>query len=189
MRRTIAQRLTASMQTIPHFYLTIDCDIGKLLAAREEINAAAPKDKDRQAALQALGQRLRHQGDGDRAAADSGRQCDLDRRRHAQAQAFRHRRRGGDAGRPDHADHPQGRDQVAVDDLQRDEGFCRARAGAQAQAGGISGRHHGGVQPRHVRHQGFHRRDQPAARDHPGGRRRRGARGGARTARSRPRTS
>jgi pyruvate dehydrogenase E2 component (dihydrolipoamide acetyltransferase) len=46
MRRTIAQRLTASMQTIPHFYLTVDCDIGKLLAAREEINAQAPKDKD-----------------------------------------------------------------------------------------------------------------------------------------------
>jgi pyruvate dehydrogenase E2 component (dihydrolipoamide acetyltransferase) len=47
MRRTIAQRLTASVQTIPHFYLTIDCDIGKLLSAREEINAAAPKDKDK----------------------------------------------------------------------------------------------------------------------------------------------
>jgi pyruvate dehydrogenase E2 component (dihydrolipoyllysine-residue acetyltransferase) len=46
MRRTIAQRLTASIQTIPHFYLTVDCDIGKLVAAREEINAAAPKDKD-----------------------------------------------------------------------------------------------------------------------------------------------
>ena len=46
MRRTIAQRLTASTQTIPHFYLTVDCDIGKLLAAREEINAAAPKDKE-----------------------------------------------------------------------------------------------------------------------------------------------
>jgi len=46
MRRTIAQRLTASVQTIPHFYLTVDCDIGRLLAAREEINAQAPKDKD-----------------------------------------------------------------------------------------------------------------------------------------------
>jgi len=46
MRRTIAQRLTASVQTIPHFYLTIDCDIGKLFDAREEINASAPKDKD-----------------------------------------------------------------------------------------------------------------------------------------------
>ena len=46
MRRTIAARLTASVQTIPHFYLTVDCDIGKLLQAREDINAAAPKDKD-----------------------------------------------------------------------------------------------------------------------------------------------
>jgi pyruvate dehydrogenase E2 component (dihydrolipoamide acetyltransferase) len=47
MRRTIAQRLTASVQTVPHFYLTMDCDIGKLLDAREEINAAAPKDKEK----------------------------------------------------------------------------------------------------------------------------------------------
>jgi pyruvate dehydrogenase E2 component (dihydrolipoamide acetyltransferase) len=46
MRRTIAARLTASAQTIPHFYLTVDCDIGKLVQAREEINATAPKDKD-----------------------------------------------------------------------------------------------------------------------------------------------
>jgi pyruvate dehydrogenase E2 component (dihydrolipoamide acetyltransferase) len=46
MRRTIAQRLTASVQTIPHFYLTVDCDIGKLLDAREEINALAQKGKD-----------------------------------------------------------------------------------------------------------------------------------------------
>ena len=47
MRRTIAQRLTAAVQTIPTFYLTIDCEIGRLLAAREEINAAAPKDKEK----------------------------------------------------------------------------------------------------------------------------------------------
>jgi pyruvate dehydrogenase E2 component (dihydrolipoamide acetyltransferase) len=46
MRRTIAQRLTASVQTIPHFYETMDCDIGRLTAAREEINAAARKGKD-----------------------------------------------------------------------------------------------------------------------------------------------
>jgi pyruvate dehydrogenase E2 component (dihydrolipoamide acetyltransferase) len=50
MRRVIAQRLTASTQTIPHFYLTIDCVIDRLLAAREEINAAAPKDKEGKAA-------------------------------------------------------------------------------------------------------------------------------------------
>ena len=46
MRRVIAQRLTASVQTIPHYYETIDCNLDRLLAAREEINAAAPKDKD-----------------------------------------------------------------------------------------------------------------------------------------------
>jgi pyruvate dehydrogenase E2 component (dihydrolipoamide acetyltransferase) len=46
MRRTIARRLVEAKQTIPHFYLTIDCNIGKLLAAREEINRSAPKDKD-----------------------------------------------------------------------------------------------------------------------------------------------
>jgi len=50
MRKIIAQRLTQSKQTIPHFYLTLDCDIGRLLAARGEINAAAPKTQDGQPA-------------------------------------------------------------------------------------------------------------------------------------------
>jgi pyruvate dehydrogenase E2 component (dihydrolipoamide acetyltransferase) len=46
MRRTIAARLTESKQTVPHFYLTVDCKIDALLAAREQINASAPKSKD-----------------------------------------------------------------------------------------------------------------------------------------------
>jgi pyruvate dehydrogenase E2 component (dihydrolipoamide acetyltransferase) len=46
MRRTIAARLMQAKQTIPHFYLTADLEIGRLLALREEANAAAPKDKD-----------------------------------------------------------------------------------------------------------------------------------------------
>jgi pyruvate dehydrogenase E2 component (dihydrolipoamide acetyltransferase) len=46
MRRTIARRLTESVQTIPHFYLTADTDIDRLLALRAEANAAAPMDKD-----------------------------------------------------------------------------------------------------------------------------------------------
>ena len=46
MRKTIARRLVEAKQTIPHFYLSLDCDIGPLLAARAQINAAAPKDKD-----------------------------------------------------------------------------------------------------------------------------------------------
>jgi pyruvate dehydrogenase E2 component (dihydrolipoyllysine-residue acetyltransferase) len=46
VRKIIAQRLVQAKLTIPHFYLTIDCNTGRLLAAREEINAAAPKGKD-----------------------------------------------------------------------------------------------------------------------------------------------
>jgi pyruvate dehydrogenase E2 component (dihydrolipoamide acetyltransferase) len=42
MRRTIATRLVQAKQTIPHFYLTADIDIGRLLSLREEANAAAP---------------------------------------------------------------------------------------------------------------------------------------------------
>jgi len=51
MRRTIAKRLIEAKQTIPHFYLTADMDAGRLLAMREEANAAAPKDKDDQPAF------------------------------------------------------------------------------------------------------------------------------------------
>ena len=38
MRKTIAKRLTESKQTIPHFYLTIDCEIDELLALRKRLN-------------------------------------------------------------------------------------------------------------------------------------------------------
>ena len=43
MRRTIARRLTESMQNVPHFYLTADCELDLLLRLREEANAAAPQ--------------------------------------------------------------------------------------------------------------------------------------------------
>ncbi len=39
MRRVIARRLTESKQTVPHFYLTIDCEIDELLKIRKELNA------------------------------------------------------------------------------------------------------------------------------------------------------
>ena len=47
MRKVIAQRLTLSKQTIPHFYLSVDCRIDALLAARQRMNAASPKDGPR----------------------------------------------------------------------------------------------------------------------------------------------
>ncbi|HEY6381676.1 MAG TPA: 2-oxo acid dehydrogenase subunit E2, partial [Pseudolabrys sp.] len=51
MRRTIATRLVEAKQTVPHFYLTTDLDVGRLMAMREEANAAAPKSKDGQLAF------------------------------------------------------------------------------------------------------------------------------------------
>ena len=46
MRKTIARRLTEATQTIPHFYLTVDCDLDALMALREKINKSAPLTKD-----------------------------------------------------------------------------------------------------------------------------------------------
>ena len=42
MRKVIARRLMEAKSTIPHFYLTIDCELDALLALREQINKAAP---------------------------------------------------------------------------------------------------------------------------------------------------
>ncbi len=42
MRKVIARRLTESKSTIPHFYLSADCELDALLKLREEINKAAP---------------------------------------------------------------------------------------------------------------------------------------------------
>lgn len=49
MRKVIARRLSESKQTVPHFYLTVECELDKLLEVRKEINfdaeATAGKDK------------------------------------------------------------------------------------------------------------------------------------------------
>ena len=42
MRKTIARRLTEAKTTIPHFYVSTDCELDALMKLREEINAAAP---------------------------------------------------------------------------------------------------------------------------------------------------
>jgi pyruvate dehydrogenase E2 component (dihydrolipoyllysine-residue acetyltransferase) len=39
MRRVVARRLTESKHTVPHFYLTVDCEIDALLKIRTELNA------------------------------------------------------------------------------------------------------------------------------------------------------
>ena len=47
MRRFIAERLTLAKQTIPHFYLAIDCQLDALMAARARMNALAPQEGPR----------------------------------------------------------------------------------------------------------------------------------------------
>ncbi|CAN7274822.1 pyruvate dehydrogenase complex dihydrolipoamide acetyltransferase [Rhizobium rhizogenes] len=46
MRKTIAKRLQESKQTVPHFYVTVDCELDALLALRTQLNDAAPKKGD-----------------------------------------------------------------------------------------------------------------------------------------------
>lgn len=45
MRKVIAARLVESKQTIPHFYLTVDCQLDQLIKARTEINQQYPQEK------------------------------------------------------------------------------------------------------------------------------------------------
>ena len=44
MRKVIAQRLTQSTQTVPHFYVSMDIEIDALLKLRSQLNATSPKD-------------------------------------------------------------------------------------------------------------------------------------------------
>ena len=140
IRKVIARRLVEAKLTIPHFYLTLDCNIGKLLAAREEINAAAPKDKDGKPAykisvndfvIKALALALQRVPDANVTWTEGG----MLKHKHSDIGVA-----VVDPGRADHADRAPGRDEIAVGDLQRDEGLRRARARQEAQARGIPGR-------------------------------------------------
>ncbi len=47
VRKIIAKRLVESKQTIPHFYLSIECNMDKLLEARQDLNELAGDDKSK----------------------------------------------------------------------------------------------------------------------------------------------
>ncbi len=47
MRKTIAKRLTESSQTIPSYFLSVDCNLDGLMALRKEINDNAPTVDER----------------------------------------------------------------------------------------------------------------------------------------------
>ena len=187
MRRTIAARLTASVQTIPHFYLTVDCDIGKLLQAREEINGAAPKDKDGKPAfklsvndfvIKVLALALQRIPDANVSWTEAG----MLKHKHSDI--------GVAVAMPNGLITPIIRDaeskSLSVISNEMRELASRARARklkAQEYQGGSTAVSNSW----HVWDQGFHRGDQSTPCDDPGRRRRRRARGGAqRQDRSRP---
>ena len=47
MRKVIAKRLVESKQTVPHFYLSIECAMDSVLEARSQINASFGDDKSK----------------------------------------------------------------------------------------------------------------------------------------------
>ena len=101
MRRVIAERLTLAKQTIPHYYLSIDCRIDELLRARERMNAAAPSEGPRAYRLsvndfiiKALALALQEVPAANATWTEG---------RHAAPQVFRRRRRRRHRGRAVHA--------------------------------------------------------------------------------------
>ena len=44
IRRITAQRLLESKTTIPHYYLTVECNVDKLLALRSQLNTRLAAD-------------------------------------------------------------------------------------------------------------------------------------------------
>ncbi len=172
MRKTVAVRMAQAKQTVPHFYLTADIVIDRLIAVREEANAAAAKDRDGNPAfklslndfvIRALALALQRVAGGERSVG---------RRSHFAFQAFRHRRRRRARGRFDCADHPQRRDEIAERDLGRDEGTGGAGAREEAEACGLPGRRVGDFQSRHVWRARILRHHQSAAGHDSCGRRR-----------------
>ena len=81
MRSTIARRLVQSKQQIPHFYLTVDCRMDAMMAARAALNAR----RGRAPTLAPFVERPAGDGGGARAEADAGRQFAVDGRGHRPA--------------------------------------------------------------------------------------------------------
>ena len=185
VRKIIARRLVEAKTTIPHFYLTADTEIDALLALRQQINAAAPRDKDGKAAwkvslndliIKALAMALMRVPDANVTWTEGG--------------MLHHKRAdiGVAVAIPGGLITPVVRhaDTKRISEISNEMKDLAARArDPQAGARGISGRQFGGLQSRHVRHQGLRRGDQPAACDDPGRRRRRSKSRWCATARSR----
>ncbi len=154
MRKTIARRLLESKQTVPHFYLTLDCELDALLALREQINKAAPVKDGKPAyklsvndmVIKAMAMALKAVPDANVSWTDNA----MLKHKHADV--------GVAVSIPGGLITPVIRDAChktlsAISNEMKD--LARACEGPQAEARGISGRHDGGFQPRHVRVKDF----------------------------------
>ena len=175
MRKTIARRLQESKQFVPHFYLTVDCEIDRLLALREDANAGSAKEGPNAYKLsvndfmiKALAIALKQVPKANASWGDEGikqyKTSDI-----SVAVAI-----------PNGLITPiiRSAESKSLTQISRDEGPCRQGQGRQAEAGGLYRRQRLALQSRHVRDQELQRDHQPAAGDHPCGRRRRAAGGG-----------
>ena len=124
MRRSIAARLAEAKQTIPHFYLTADVEVERLVALRRRpmpprcrMPMASPRSSCRSTTSSSK------PGAGARPGA--GRQRRVGGGSHPALPARRYRRRGGGRGRPAHAGGPRRGEQTLARDFRRDEGFRR----------------------------------------------------------------
>jgi pyruvate dehydrogenase E2 component (dihydrolipoamide acetyltransferase) len=134
MRKTIARRLQESKQTIPHFYVSVDCELDALLALRGQLNGAAPKDKDgnpfykvsvNDMTIKALALALRDVPDANVSWTDEA----MVKHKHSDV--------GVAVSIPGGLITPIVRSaelKAVVGHLQRDEGLWQARQGAQAEA-------------------------------------------------------
>ena len=116
MRKTIARRLTESKQQIPHIYLTLDVQLDALLKLRGELNASLEsrgvKLSVNDMLIKALALALIEVPECNVSFAGDHL---------TKYQPRRHFGRGQHSGRPDHADRRRRQQQVAVEDLDRDQ--------------------------------------------------------------------
>lgn len=89
VRKIVAKRLTESKQTVPHSYLTIDCEIDKVLALRRELNAKSPEG-DASFKISVNDFIIRASALALKRVPDA---CQLDRHRDVEAPSCRHRGR------------------------------------------------------------------------------------------------
>jgi pyruvate dehydrogenase E2 component (dihydrolipoamide acetyltransferase) len=100
MRKTIAKRLAQSIGPIPTFYLTIECDMTRLMELREQANQRLERDGVKASindfVIKAVAEALKRHPEVNASWGDG----------HRPAPPRAHRRCGGRGGRPDHAHRP-----------------------------------------------------------------------------------